>query len=118
MPHAADGKRARRYANRTPDTIALKGDTEAETRRNVSVAAVVSTLHRLGATGVNHTVQSITLEGDTVWAWTFTARMRDGRDYEGRIYTSLNVPDSHGIALMLAGAALIRNVMDRQEKAA
>lgn len=110
VPHlAADGKRQRRYDSRRADTEALRCDTEAETRSAVTVAAVVNTLHRLGARGVDFDGGPA---GTLRYCWTFAAKMQDGTVHTGQHITGLIHEDEVGQALMHAGAACIRSILE------
>lgn len=107
---AVDGKHRRRYDHRQRDTDALQGPTPADTRRNVSVAAVVNTLHRLGA-------KSVTFDGYPTshqpvrYTWAFACITADGTVHNGHYGTGIIGADQVGIALMHAGAACIRSVL-------
>lgn len=112
VPHlAVDGKRRRRYDRQRSDVDALQGANVGETRTNITVAALVNTLVKLDAVGFNFDGSPT---GTLRYRFMFAAKLRDGSVHVGHHDVGLIPDDEVGIAMMYAGAACIRSVLDRR----
>lgn len=119
-PIAATGATHRRFSNRTPDSVALKGDPWA-----IGLAAITSTIHTMGLTHIRvmwwHPVfgtgehPPIHYGHDSVFEVAWTVHITDSAG--GVLATGRSAFTSdHGVGIVDAGAACIRAYLERQAK--